>query len=44
MTREDFDVIKGITMVIAEISGIVAVGFAGSKLYNHFKWIRRIAP
>lgn len=44
MTPDDFDVIKGITMVLAEISGIVAVGFAGSKLYNHFKWIRRIAP
>lgn len=44
MTPDDFDVIKGITMVLAEIGGIVAVGYGVDTLRNHFEWIRRIAP
>lgn len=44
MTPDDFDVIKGLAMVLAEIGGIVAVGYGVDKLRHHFEWIRRIAP
>lgn len=44
MTPEDFTVLQGIGMVLAEIGGIVAFGYGLDKLRNHFTWIKRIAP
>ncbi len=44
MTTEDFTVLQGIGMVLAEIGGIVLAGYCVDKLRYHFQWIRRIAP
>lgn len=44
MTPEDFTVLQGIGMVLAEVVGICAVGYGLDKLRNHFTWIKRIAP
>lgn len=44
MSPETFPVMQGVGMVMAEIGGIVALGYGLDKLRNHFEWIRRIAP